>query len=232
MRNPLSRKLVLTVLFCVTAMQAIPAQGTWTPAAPLRIGRFLHAIAAGVDGTIYALGGRTGSTVIDDAEAYDSRSDSWSNIASLPTARQGLAATTGLDGRIYTAGGFNEGPLGVVEVYEPGSDQWFTISPMPTRRHSAAAATGQDGRVYVMGGRASDGPLNVVEVYDPTTGTWMTAAPMPTARFQFAAVTGSDGLIYAIAETLLPPSWVLSRRMIPGPAAGAPAQICRQRAMG
>lgn len=198
MRKPLDRRLLLTVLFCLTVVQAIHAQGTWTPAAPLLVGRFLHAVAAGVDGTIYALGGRTGSEIIGDAEAYDSGSDRWSKIASLPTPRQGLAATVGPDGRIYAAGGFNAGPLAVVEAYDPGSNQWFEITPMPTPRHAAAAATGQDGRIYVIGGRAAEGPLNVVEAYDPATGTWMPAAPMPTPRFQLGAVTGSDGLIYAI----------------------------------
>jgi N-acetylneuraminic acid mutarotase len=89
--------------------QAISAQGTWTTAAPLLTGRFLHAVAAGVDGTIYAFGGRTGSEIIGDAEAYDSGSDNWSKVASLPTARQGLAATVGPDGRICAAGGFNAG---------------------------------------------------------------------------------------------------------------------------
>ncbi len=46
--------------------------------------------------------------------------NTWTTAASMPTAREDLAAATGSDGRIYAIGGNNNnGVLNTVEAYRP-----------------------------------------------------------------------------------------------------------------
>ena len=123
----------------------------------------------------------------------------WSGVASMPTAREGLAAVEGPDGRIYAIGGLSSSfsVLNTVEAYTPGTNTWTTVASMPTARWDLAAVLGADGRIYAIGGYNS-GQLNTVEAYKPGTNTWTTVASMPTAREGLAAVVGADGRIYAI----------------------------------
>ncbi len=123
---------------------------------------------------------------------------SWTTVASMPTARQNLAAATGSDGRIYAIGGNNNtGSLSTVEAYTPSSNTWATVASMSTPRSGLAAAAGADGRTYAIGG-FNNGSLSTVEAYTPSSNTWATVASMPTARQGLAAAAGGDGRIYAI----------------------------------
>jgi N-acetylneuraminic acid mutarotase len=136
-------------------------------------------------------------------EAYNPRTNKWTTVAAMATARHGLAAVTGPDGRIYAIGGSGSGvSLNTVEAYNPTTNTWTTVANMPTARTYLAAATGPDGRIYVyaMGGfqEGNGKRLNTVEAYNTKTNTWTTVASMPTARNALAAATGRDGRIYAI----------------------------------
>lgn len=126
----------------------------------------------------------------------------WQSVASMPTARADLAATTGQNGLIYAIGGQNgSGFLNTVEAYNPSTNSWNTLPGMPLRRRDVAAVTGPDGRIYVIGGenRFDDtgfSQINEVDVYDPAANSWSTVASMPTPRYGIAAVLGPDGRIY------------------------------------
>jgi len=123
----------------------------------------------------------------------------WTTAASLPTARDGLAAVAGPDGSIYTIGGANNsGDLNTVEMYDPATNAWTTATSLPTARAFLAAVAGPDGRIYALGGEIGSGSVNEVEVYDPASNTWTTTASLPTARDGLAAVVGPDGRIYAL----------------------------------
>lgn len=182
---------------------------TWATVAPMRSPRDSIAVATGLDGRIYALGGtdwaQPNNTVISTVEAYDPRTNTWTGVAPMPTPRLQLAATTGRDGRIYALGGWRDFvPLTTVEAYNPQTDTWEALPPMTTARSGLAAATGRDGRIYAIGGDA-DG---TVEIYDPDSGAWTSGAPMPTARGGFAAATGRDGRIYVMGGGSSPQSTV------------------------
>jgi PKD repeat protein len=123
----------------------------------------------------------------------------WNTLASMPTARFSLAATTGSDGRTYAIGGITTSAIvDVVEAYDPIQNAWGVAPRISTPRFDLAAVTGSDGRVYAIGGAGPSGILNTVEAYNPSTNTWTAVASMHTARFSLAAATGSDGRIYAI----------------------------------
>jgi N-acetylneuraminic acid mutarotase len=146
---------------------------------------------------IYAIGGDDGSGPVATAAAYDTLARAWSTVASMPTARLNLAATSG-PGLLYALGGSTgSSALATHEIYDAAADAWSSSTPLPTARSGLAAVTGRDGLIYAVGGY--DGTyLTTVEAFDPTTESWTTKASMPTARAGLTAVTGPDGLIYAM----------------------------------
>jgi hypothetical protein len=124
----------------------LTATNRWHSIADLPTPRLLPALAAARDGRIYALGGGFFGKGLDVAtnylatvEAYTPSADTWSAVASLPTARMALAATTGQDGRLYTLGGWVPTPVpgapgyasgqvtGVVEMYTPPASCQFVL---------------------------------------------------------------------------------------------------------
>ena len=125
----------------------------------------------------------------------------WSPVASMPTARFGLAVATGKHGMIYAIGGSRAlpGPIvASVEAYDQKTDSWSAVAPMPTPRRYLMAATDRRGRVYAIGGALAGVFRSIVERYDPATDTWSPVSPLPVALCCGAATTGRDGRIYVI----------------------------------
>lgn len=124
----------------------------------------------------------------------------WSPVASMPTARFGLAATTGRYGMIYAIGGSTglgvNTSVGTVEAYDPNTDSWSAVAPMPTARRFLMAATDRYGRIYGIGGGSATGFRNTVERYDPETNSWSTVASLPAPLCCGGAARGPDGRIY------------------------------------
>src|SRR6266581_4228931 len=121
----------------------------------------------------------------------------WTAVASMPTARFGLAAATGKHGIIYALGGSMglTGPIvPTVEAYDQKSGSWSAAAPMPTPRRYLMAATDRRGRVYAIGGALAGVFRSIVERYDPATGTWSAVSPLPVALCCGAATTGIDGV--------------------------------------
>src|SRR5213594_3005572 len=125
----------------------------------------------------------------------------WTAVASMPTARFGLAAATGKHGIIYALGGSMglAGPIvPTVEAYDQKTGSWSAVAAMPTPRRYLMAATDRKGRIYAIGGALAGVFRSVVERYDPTTDTWSAVSPLPVARCCGAATAGLDGRIYVI----------------------------------
>jgi N-acetylneuraminic acid mutarotase len=140
--------------------------------------------------------------------------DSWSVLASMPTARSGLGVIA-IDGKIYAIGGYNGSYVAVNEMYDPEADTWITMNPMPTPRSNFGVCVYHD-MIYVFGGifrtnyGDQSGYTNVTEIYDPATDTWSTGASEPTSgRAHLCANVVGDS-IYLVSGTsyiLLPPSF-------------------------
>jgi N-acetylneuraminic acid mutarotase len=145
-----------------------PRTKAWTTVASMPTARAYLAAALGPDGRIYAIGGFSegGSSPgkrLNTVEAYDPITNRWATVASMPTARNALAAVTGPDGRIYAIGGHSKGGItNTVEAYNPTTNSWTTEKSMPTSRGQLAATAGKDGRIYVIGGGNAN-YLNTVE---------------------------------------------------------------------
>ncbi|NJN70951.1 MAG: galactose oxidase [Nitrospira sp.] len=165
-----------------------PATDQWTAKAPMPIG--LHHVGIGVaGGRLYVIGGysKSGLSVwnpVATVYAYDPATDSWTERASMPTARGALSVTEH-DGKLYAIGGYDRKANNAqVEVYDPLHNVWTTAAPMPTPRDHLAAAT-IAGKIYAIGGRI-DGDysrnLAVTERYDPAIDRWTRVVDLPTAR--------------------------------------------------
>lgn len=158
------------------------ATGSWSAAAPMLTARNHHG-ASLIDGKIYVVGGRIGSTFIiglsnniSTNEVYDIAKNTWAAVLGMPTPRSGVG-TAVLNGRMHVLGGeayLNDlvGTYRTHEAFDPKTNSWQRLPPMPTPRHGLAVAE-IGGKMYAVSGSnvaGGGGPhegVNVNEVYDP-----------------------------------------------------------------
>jgi len=137
------------------------ANTSWTLIASLPTP--LYNFPAAYDGNdyIYALGGRTNTTLGTETATvfrYSISGNAWTKVASLPVAAAGSAAAFGPDGKIYVVGGGSAGvTLDAVQIYDPGSNSWIISTPLPQALSAAAMGVDSLGRLIVMGGRDTNG---------------------------------------------------------------------------
>jgi N-acetylneuraminic acid mutarotase len=156
-----------------------PSTNTWRILAPMPTGRN-HFGAAVVDGKIYAIGGRLGSTFIvrstntNLVEVYDIARNRWASDTPMPTARSGLSVNE-YRGLIFVGGGEYQSPQTVAafrafEVFDPATDSWATLPSMPVPRHGFQGAVVGSDLYYIGGDVQSDFegyfiPVPQVDVY-------------------------------------------------------------------
>jgi RNA polymerase sigma factor (sigma-70 family) len=187
----------------VQAAPAAPNDGKWGHATNLRAGRTLPASAA-LDGVIYTVGGYTaggGGRGIKTVESYDPTTNTWSELAEMPSPRGGLGVAV-VRGKLYAIGGatgLGDGFTGVVEMYDPTTDTWSPKADMPSPRHGMGVAVVGDS-IYCFGG-VNDVNNNdagtAAEVYDPQRDVWREVASLPVGR-QWGPAVGLDGLCYLV----------------------------------
>jgi hypothetical protein len=128
---------------------------------------------------IYSFGGLNGG-FLQTAEAFNPKTNSWTTLALMPTARSELGAAAGVcpggtipNGCVYAVDGYNGGPLNVVEGYNTFNNTWFTETPDPYpggRAELAVVAArapfgGSGTRIYAIDGLP--GITNVNEALTP-----------------------------------------------------------------
>lgn len=159
-----------------------PATGSWTTIASMATPRQLHAMATGPDGRIYAIGGIGGTALsptglIASVEAYDTLTNTWTEVASLPSGRYGLGAATGSDEHIYAFGGDAGGAKveRTVFMYDVAEKTWTPAPSMNQARFGFGATASPDGRIYAVAGRTRAlVSLNSAEWYLPGGVTTVT----------------------------------------------------------
>jgi N-acetylneuraminic acid mutarotase len=170
-----------------------------------------------VDGKIYLIGGQmpAGLYVINASssnDVYDPETDTWTQMAPIPTAVMGYASAV-FEEKIYIISGGNESgpdykPTNLVQIFDTEKNQWTKGTPIPTGVCSSRAGitTGLSApkRIYVIGGTTDYYPrwatynvVNLTQTYDPETDTWTTGSPMLTPRSGFGIAVVNDE-IYAI----------------------------------
>jgi hypothetical protein len=132
--------------------------GSWAAGPALDVFRCELGMTRGLDGRIYAIGGRTrissAGTDLAAVEMLAPGGSAWQNAAPLPQARSALVAVGGRDGRIYAMGGRIAGtPTDRVDIYLPAINRWIAGPPLPGAHGGGNGAVGPDWRVYHWGGR-------------------------------------------------------------------------------
>ena len=178
------------------------ATNEWMEQAPMPTER--GALAAGViDGKIYAVGGalkkffRLRNTNAN--EMYDPKTNTWKQLAPIPTPRDHLTVSTAY-GLLYAIGGrvnvnYNEN-LNANEAYDPKFNLWKTRAPLPTARSGITSQT-VNGKIYVFGGESGEGTFDENEAYNPKTDQWTTQPPMPKSCHGLGSAV-ADGSIHLL----------------------------------
>ena len=177
----------------------IPPIG-WASFQSMNHARFHHrAVATG--GKLFVFGGdSSGTTLVATPEAYSPDTDSWADLAVMPTPRDDVAVAV-LNGFIYVIGGRSATSAAVttVERYDPAGDTWTTVAPLPTplRYQHAGAIL---GRIYVAGGYPGSGSPVATSVYyyDPISNSWNTGPAMPFASNLTETSANLNDILYVI----------------------------------
>lgn len=164
----------------------LPYLGAWIEAPHMPTPR--AAACAAIGAKVYVCGGENATGALDTVEVFDTDTDEWGPLQSLPMPTSGHVCIA-LDDKVYVFGG-----IGGSCVYDPGLDQWAPVaSPQPTL-YAGAAVSG--GKVYYFGGALSAGyTCSTAQVYDPLLDSWSAAATMPESRAG-AFCQEIDGRIY------------------------------------
>lgn len=179
-------------------------------------------------GSIYRVGGlsfknptgeETDFNSLDIFAKYDPKSNTWKELAPLPTPRSSFDAAVVGD-KLYVVGGWNlqgsssmdapwhEDALAFDLTKEDG--KWETIATPPFQTR-ALAAMGHEGKLWVLGGmKSTNETTRDVHVYDPVANTWNKGLELPgadgLAGFAISAYVtggklyfnGSEGIIYSL----------------------------------
>ena len=214
----------------------------WSPVASPPLTYIGQTIAEGPDGKIYLFGGAIGGTgninlnSVNTVESYDPGGNTWSQKASMPTARDSSAAVSGPDGKIYVMGGINDaigGFLTTVEAYNPATDTWSEATSLPSTLADAVGGKGGDGRIYVTTG--TEGPGLSFTGYNDTTYAFNpfgsptsggTGTGLMVTNYSASAVTSSSATV--TWTTNVPANSVVNYSVIPPgsfQAASKPASV-------
>lgn len=146
-----------------------------------------------INGKVYIVGGRNGSTIMANNQIYNISTNSWSTGAVIPVTTY-AAASAVVGSTLYVIGGTSDGTTvsNAVWAYNSSTNTWTGKAAILTARVSATAAV-KNGIIYVMGGQDSSGnSLTTVESYNPSTNTWTTESPMLVAKsFLSAGLVGT-----------------------------------------
>jgi hypothetical protein len=171
-----------------------PASNTWTAGLPgMATARTQLAVAAGLDGRIYALGGFGAAAQVATVEAYSIVSNKWTTLSDMPDVLDETTAVGGPDGRIYVAGGANATALGLVTVnaYSPVSNRWAPVAALANPpRYGIGLVVDLTGRIWAVGGSTNPEFAGeaIVQIYGPSVSVSPTAVPAGGT----ATVSGSN----------------------------------------
>lgn len=137
------------------------------------------ACACVLDGKAYVFGGRDASgNFRNDLWAYDSASDTWTDLGTTPLKARVNATITAACGRLYAGLGYSsaEAYLDTAYMkdwwtYSPATAQWTQLADFPSANTVAASSFTLDGDIYILYG-FGHGFTNDICRYNINTGTW------------------------------------------------------------
>ena len=189
-----------------------PAVDSWVVLKPMLTPR-QHVNGVSVNGKIYVIGGLMDvkndsipakwsyKNISSKNEVYNPVSDSWEELAPMPTPRHD-AYIASVDGKIYVIGGMGDKsniwkPLPVVEMYDPVTNTWETRAPLPSSRDGFGISVINE-MIYIVGGWSESGIVNTVNFYDPKSDKWNIISEFPNKKNGAAGCATIGNRIYII----------------------------------
>lgn len=187
----------IAILLLVTSLSATGQQWEQMPDFP-GIARDDAASFNWHDKIFVGTGRDVGFQYTNDWYVFDTGTETWAPIASLPASgRQYCSGFVLSDGIGFLFGGVGaNGPLSELWRYQFLTDSWEQMAPLPAPGRYACSVIPASGQyAYVCGGLLQGGiPTNEVWRYDQVTNSWTEMAPFPgTPRHR--ATTMGDLLI-------------------------------------
>ncbi|KPM47434.1 hypothetical protein AFM12_14875 [Jiulongibacter sediminis] len=137
---------------------------------------------------------------LQDVWAYDPSTNSWSQKANLPSARENAFAFS-IGDKGFVGGGSKQGTL-YPDFYEfdLAANQWIARASLPVGRTQAASfSIGRKGYVATGKVKVGNSILNDSNVlsYDPSSDTWTTMASLSVSEGRYSALGFTlDGMGY------------------------------------
>jgi hypothetical protein len=125
-----------------------------------------------VNGSMFAIGGRTGNRSTNTVEMWDPRNKSGWNNSSIPSMkkRRYFHSVSSSDDSIFVFGGSSDNDLNSCESLDIRSNKWKSISSMPLNRSEHSSIVIRDQILTVAGFPRT----TQIDSYDLTTNTWTT----------------------------------------------------------
>jgi len=218
---PTSR--TVTIVVCCNALLAVligsavaepNATGSWRTVGSTAVGHESAGLALLGDGRVLVAGGHALTrgrkwVLIDTAELYDPKAETWQATGPLVEKRQGIWSLVALEnGKVLLAG--EHDTLTGAELYDPETGKWSATGKLLTGRGGHSTTVLSDGKVLIAGGidYSADGtPIFAsAELYDPDTGSWSATGSMAASRFKHAAVLLPSGEVLVAGGTSTEPS--------------------------
>jgi N-acetylneuraminic acid mutarotase len=172
---------------------------SWTNIANLPTPRGEFGIAE-VNGTIYCMGGYTGS-LSNKNEAYNISTNSWTTKANLPVAIAG-AFSVSLNNKIYIIGGGFGNTVSYFWEYNIQTDTYTTLTPPSQSRMHTSLIT-YNNKIYFVGGYYYNNGYNYTnqfDEYNPITDSWTSKPPLPASIFR-TGTTVYDNKLFVFGGT-------------------------------
>jgi N-acetylneuraminic acid mutarotase len=122
-----------------------------------------HLGGAALNGKVYAIGGQHGQEGEQDAQSevdcYDSATNKWTKVASLPAPRSHLSGSVfTMNGKILVLGGETafKTQTSTIYSYDPATNKWSTIGSLPARRSTAITGMISTNKLILSCGNGED----------------------------------------------------------------------------
>ncbi|KAL5254853.1 hypothetical protein ACHWQZ_G014332 [Mnemiopsis leidyi] len=161
-----------------------PDTDTWENLTSLTFPRFGAGLVSRL-GSLYMLGGHTGSSYISSVEKYDFEGNCWVTLPGIYGPSRRYFSTVGVDGKIMIMGGCDTASyMDTAAVLDIPSKQLIFAGKLNEQRVYCGSCVLND-IVYVVGGYGmcrQFSRLNTAERYDQLTGCWEPIASLKEPR--------------------------------------------------
>jgi N-acetylneuraminic acid mutarotase len=183
-----------------------PVRNSWKLTEPMAVPRSFHSATLMPDGEVLVTGGGTTwygerGGVTAGSEAFNPRTNSWRQVASMSIPRYAHQAVLLSDGRLLVSGGWSatknsDLSKASAETYDPAADVWTATGSMADARADFVMVGLPDGRVLAAGGiDRRYRVLDSAELFDPVTGDWQITGKLPVAIWWPASAVFPDGRV-------------------------------------